>query len=188
VTAGRGRERTGRGWLALLVAGSLALAALPSRPARAEVAFRLPPSRPGQLVDATGRPVGRVIDLIESSRVQAVVGTGGRHIVVEADADTLRLPFLFGQVQAVFEEPGCAGPAYIFTLVPASLPLFDLVAVGPGDAVLAVDGPLVPKSIRSIFDLLGDPACLDQAATLLLVQPAARAFGLRDFQPPFTIR
>jgi hypothetical protein len=170
-------------------AGLAAALALVAGAASAEPGSgRVPPVRPLRVVDATGKLVGRVVDLgtsVATVRVRAA----GRDLLLRATADEIGSGFFLG---LLFETADCTGAGWVLEPPPeiAAVFLFDLVAEGPGRVLFAGAGPLDAKVIGSQIDSMAvPPVCVPvPPAPATAVRPAVQVLDPADWQPPFRLR
>jgi hypothetical protein len=167
----------GRRWAAvvaavLLAAGPAGLAA--AGPAGTRVARQAAPV----VVDGTGRVLGPVVGTEAGLLMLVEMVVSGQRAVLLVDRQGV-----VGTVHALaYQSNNCGGTPYLVTRG-EDAPLYDLVALGPGNVLYRANGPPLTLLIASTLTFTG---CLSQVPQDVQVYPAVNFADVDTLDPPIT--
>jgi hypothetical protein len=146
------------------------------------------------LVDAAGQVVGPVFPspAMGAIRGHALIRANDRAGFVLASADRF-LTGLRGNLPqyALFEDPGCLGPAYVSAPTPEAVPeLFRRTAIGPDGQLRVADGGVEPRVIQGRWLSDSVPPTCDPVppGPPEPVIPTVPFLDLTRFTPPLAVR
>ena len=144
-------------------------------------AGRATPPEPPVVVDASGREVGPIVEILGPFTV-VLLRADGRDATLVVFRDRL-----VSLLAAAYESPDCTGPPWARDFV--QVPLVEPAAIGRLNELLVRNGDPETRTLTSEWNSFSTPpACQTPPAETRIVRPTRVLVDLNGFQPPFRLR